>query len=49
MDNDGKEGRRRGNYERYLRDRIVAECIDVQQSGADAGWDTFIERSVRWI
>ncbi len=47
MDHDGKEGRRHGDHEWYLRDRMVAECIDVQQSGADAGWDTFIERSGR--
>ena len=36
MDDDGKEGRRRSDHERYLRDRIVVECIDVQQSCADA-------------
>ena len=30
-------------------DRIVAKCIDVQRRDADAGWDTFIEHSVRWI
>ena len=47
MDHDGKEGRRRGDHGKYLRDRIVAECIDVQQSGADTGWGTCIERSVR--
>ena len=29
MDHDGKEGRRRGDHEWYLRDRISTECIDV--------------------
>jgi len=47
VDHDSKEGRRRGDHERYLHDRIVAKCIDVQQSGADTGWDAFIEHSVR--
>ena len=49
VNHDGKEGRRRGDHERYPCDRIVGKCIDIQQSGADAEWDIFIERSVRWV
>ena len=37
MDHDGKEGCRRGDHERYLHDQMIAECIDVQQGGADVG------------
>ena len=44
MKDAGKEGRRRGDHEWNFRDRIAAERIDIQQCGAEAGWDTYIER-----